>query len=168
MNDQTKRDIARLRLLIGYLGERGQFGWWDTDFFNPVAGQFLTPVFGRTALLSQYHGVVEAARRHHDERLSASCYHLFRLPEEIEHALHDLVLAGIDAETMQAVSSGREAALTALRKVAGDESRDSDTGPVLIGTGDSVGTARWARMTAAVYLNAFDKGIQGYPYWVSK
>ena len=48
-------------------------------------------MFSKTSRLAQYHGVLEAARRLHDEHLSVGSYHLFRLPEEVEQDLHALV-----------------------------------------------------------------------------
>ena len=59
--------IARLRMIVGFLGEKGQHNWWSSEFFSATAPAFLNPVFGKTATLAQYHGVKEAARRVHDE-----------------------------------------------------------------------------------------------------
>jgi hypothetical protein len=76
--------LLKLRLTVGFLGERSQFAWWPTAYYEPSSRLFLEPVFSKTSRLAQYHGVLEAARRLHDEHLSAGSYHVFRLPEEIE------------------------------------------------------------------------------------
>jgi hypothetical protein len=55
--------VLRLRLLVGFLGERAQFGWWPTAFYEPSGRLFLEPIFSKTAQSAQCHGVVEAARR---------------------------------------------------------------------------------------------------------
>lgn len=69
------REIARLRLTVGYLGEKGQHNWWSSEFFSATAPVFLNPVFSKTAVLAQYHGVKEAARRVHDAHIaSAACF----------------------------------------------------------------------------------------------
>jgi hypothetical protein len=36
--------LARLRLLVGYLGEQNQFDWWSCSFFSPSSKAFLVPV----------------------------------------------------------------------------------------------------------------------------
>ena len=80
--------MLNLRLIVGYLGERSQFGWWATAFFDASSRAFPEPVFVKTRHLAKYHGVVEAARQLHDGHLSVAAYHLFRLPEELEQDLH--------------------------------------------------------------------------------
>jgi hypothetical protein len=37
--------LAKLRVVIGYLGEREQFGWWQSLFFSASSQAFLVPVF---------------------------------------------------------------------------------------------------------------------------
>jgi hypothetical protein len=83
--------ILKIRLLVGYLGERAQNAWWPTTFFELSSRQFLEPVLTRTSQLARYHGVLEAARRLHDEHLNVGVYDLFRLPEEVEQDLHSHV-----------------------------------------------------------------------------
>ncbi|MEI6263193.1 MAG: BrxE family protein, partial [Deltaproteobacteria bacterium] len=82
MKKLISSDFLFMRLLVGYLGEKDQFNWWPTTFICSFSNLFLSPVFPRTTLLSQYHGILEAARRLHDERIGVgSVFHLFRLPE---------------------------------------------------------------------------------------
>ena len=92
MTDKTGeeylRTILRLRLLVGFLGERSQFAWWNTTFFGDYSLRSLEFVVPKTAALAQYHGVVEAALRLHDEQVNVGTFHLFRLPEEVEQDLH--------------------------------------------------------------------------------
>lgn len=40
--------ILQLRLLVGFLGERAQFGWWPTSFYEQSSRLFLEPVFPKT------------------------------------------------------------------------------------------------------------------------
>ena len=86
------REITRLRMIVGYLGEKGQHNWWSSEFFSPTAPAFLNPVFGKTATLAQYHGVKEAARRVHDTHIGVGrVFHLFRLPESMEQAIFEVL-----------------------------------------------------------------------------
>jgi hypothetical protein len=91
-NIELHLTILRIRFSVGFLGEKGEAGWWPTSFLEPSSRAFLDPVFVRTGLLAQLHGVTEAARRVHDAKLAAGSFHLFRLNEEVEQDLHALVV----------------------------------------------------------------------------
>ena len=98
MTESNLPTLLQMRLLVGLLGERTQFGWWPTRFYEASNRLFLEPVFSKTSRLAQYHGVLEAARRLHDEHLSVGSYHLSRLPEEVEQDLHALVQSSAGEE----------------------------------------------------------------------
>ena len=42
--------FTQLRLLVGYLGQRKQSGWWDCEFLGPLGFRFLETIFPRTNL----------------------------------------------------------------------------------------------------------------------
>src|SRR6516162_928813 len=87
--DQT----IRLRIAIGYLGE--QAAWWPSSFLGQHAFTFLSPVFGNRTTVAQYHGVVEAACRAHDEKIGIGrVFHLFRLPEAAERRISSYLQQG--------------------------------------------------------------------------
>ena len=69
MNRSLCMQLARLRLLVGYLGEQHQYHWWPSAFFTPSSMAFLAPMFGKTAFIAQYQGVKAAASRIHDEHI---------------------------------------------------------------------------------------------------
>ena len=152
-------------MLVGYLGEKSQFGWWPTTFFDRAAGAFLSPVYPRTVSLAQYQGVREAARRVHDEFVGVGhVYHLFRLPEEWELDLHRLAQ---DPEVMGAILgkvANKEAALTALRQMAGDAPTSPGSGPVALSAVSVLRQRDGARKMAELYAVAFEKDIKTYPY----
>jgi hypothetical protein len=110
------RDYLRLRLLVGYLGEGAQYGWWPTALFEPSSRLFLTPAFAKTNRLAQYHGVREAARRLHDEHVGVgqSTLHLFRLPDEAEEGLQKLLLGEPSSDDLFTSLSGQARALETL------------------------------------------------------
>ena len=73
--------IAELRVLVGYLGEKGQANWWGSEFFSATATAFLAPIFNRSLFLAQYQGATAAAAKVHDEAIGVGrIFHLFRLP----------------------------------------------------------------------------------------
>ena len=155
-----------LRLIIGYLGEKSQFGWWPTSFFEPSSRLFLDPVFPKTRKLTQYHGVKEAARRLHDEYIGiGNVYHLFRLPEEMEQDLHIMIQDKQKEEELFAKLQSKDAAIQSLSAIA-DGSRAAADGPAAIGNFKDILTPAVLKGTAQSYLSAFDQSKKTYPYFV--
>ena len=160
--------IARLRLLVGYLGERAQFGWWPTEFYSASSGAFLTPVFQRTAALAQYHGVREAAQRVHDEHIGVGrVFHLFRRPENLEQSLFEHLPGQAPAAVDREALASKEAALSALEASARSLG-DVREGPVQIGTRPELDTDGWIKSAAAHYHCAFVAGARAYPYFTEE
>lgn len=154
--------LARLRISVGLLGEKSANGWWQTSFLELSSRSFLDPVFVRTSLLAQVHGVTEAARRVHDARLAAGSFHLFRLPEEAEQDLHALVLDW--SRTGAPVPTSESSAMAVLDDLADGEGVDSP-GPKLLGSATALAASESWRQVAAVYRDAFRKGFQSFPYF---
>lgn len=161
--DKRRRtDLANLlsmRLVVGFLGEKAQYGWWGSGFFDPTARAFLGPVFTRSLKLAQYHGVLEAARRVHDEHLSRGSYHLFRLREETEQDLHELVKADPEME----LPSDRDIALANLKGWA-NGTHQAVVGPVLVGRISAFPSKAILTSFAETYASAFSGGGWAYPY----
>jgi hypothetical protein len=157
----------RLRLVVGYLGEQSQFGWWQTSFLAPASKPFLEPVFPRSIRLAQYQGIVEAAKRVHDEHIGVGhVFHLFRLPEETEQDLHSLLLESLgDSKTLPSLQS-KEEALEVLARMSGG-SRPEAEGPIAMGKIEDLVSERAQEALAGTYLAAFEAGGRAYPYFVS-
>lgn len=156
-------ELLKLRLIVGYLGEQPGYSWWSTAFFEPASRMFLMPVFPKTSLLAQYTGIVEAARKLHDEHLSGGSFHLFRQPEIIEQDLYKLMKnQGADAELSQALKT-KEAALQALQSMATQTTISE--GPLRIGRMKDGNSMESLKLLAGAYLGAFTKNLRSYPYW---
>lgn len=170
MTDQMKESylptLLQMRLLVGFLGERAQFAWWPTAFYEPSSRLFLEPVFSKTSRLAQYHGVLEAARRLHDEHLSVGTYHLFRLPEEVEQDLHALVQSSAGEELANRVPNSKEAALDLLNRLAGVDAPAS-VGPMAVGNIKDLDSADALTAISGAYLSAFSHNAKTYPYLLS-
>ncbi len=157
--------LLKMRLLVGFLGERAQFAWWPTAFYEASSRLFLEPAFTKTTRLAQYHGVLEAARRLHDEHLNVGSYHLFRLPEEVEQDLHAIVQSSEgEALTSQAPQT-KEAALDALGRLAATSGTPS-VGPATVGSIKDLDSTETLKAIAATYLAAFSQNSKAYPYLV--
>src|SRR5690606_5411401 len=142
-----------------------QCAWWPTAFYETSSRLFLEPVFAKTSRLAQYHGVLEAARRLHDEHLSVGSYHLFRLPEEVEQDLHAIVQSGAGEELVSQVPPSKEVALDALKRLAATGCASS-VGPVAVGGIKDLDSIDTLKAIAAAYLSAFTQNAKTYPYLV--
>ena len=169
----SPKEIGRLRLVVGYLGEQGQHGWWSSEFFSPNAAAFLTPVFGKTATLAQYHGVKEAARRVHDEHIGIGrVFHLFRLPESIEQAVFEVLQDPANADALRTSIESQDAATAALQAFGAGETVDRSApaqhGPIQMGTILDLHGTCWLSDTAGCYQAAFTAGSRVFPYLVDE
>ncbi|MCU0973136.1 MAG: BrxE family protein [Burkholderiales bacterium] len=156
--------IVELRLLVAFLGERAQYGWWNSAFFEPASRMFLEPIYPKTARLAQYHGAVEAAKRLHDERIGVGqVFHLFRLPEEMEQDLHAraLELNG-DARLWDALRT-KDEAVNSLRSLAA-KVQTAKEGPYLVGPIGDLASASLLSQLAGGYLAAFQTNVHAFPY----
>jgi hypothetical protein len=158
-------EIARLRLLVGYLGQRKQFGWWDCTFLDPTGLQFLATTFPRTARLAGLRSVTEAACRVHDQALGRGAFHLFRLPLAIEERVEEAVPEFGESFDFSIVAS-KEASLTLLGEMA-DARITAPAGPVQVGVAKKILTRTSVGELAAHYGSAFAHGIQCFPYFAS-
>lgn len=158
--DQIKQ-IARLRLAVGYLGEQAQTGWWSSTFCGKGGTAFLAPVFPRTHALAQYHGATAAAARVHDDRIGVGdVFHLFRLPEDLEQSLHAV-------DRIDDLTTSGQAAMDFLSAYAAGERNDA-VGPVNIGSLASLRDAPSWKSVAACYLSGFKQQRETFPFFSDK
>src|SRR5690606_35434884 len=165
MKESYLSTLLQLRLLVGFLGERAQCAWWPTAFYEASSRLFLEPVFSKTSRIAQYHGVLEAARRLHDEHLSVGSYHLFRLPEEVEQDLHATVQSSEGEDLASQVPPSKEAARDSLKRLAGTGGASS-VGPVAVGGIKDLDFIDTLKAIAGAYLSAFTQNTKTYPYLV--
>lgn len=153
--------LSSLRWLVGMLGSKKQFGWWDCSFLDETGIRYLSTTFPRSARSAAIHATADAAQRVHDQSLGkVGCYHLFRFPISIEDRLRD---APIEVEALLE----KDAALDALAKLA-DASIKAPLGPVQIGVEKRILTDTSLSELSAHYHSAFTQGIRCYPYFSSE
>jgi len=153
--------LAELRMVIGYLGEREQNGWWQSSFFTQGSDAFLSPLFGRTQILAQCNGVTQAAAIKHDELIGVgNVYHLFRLPEDMEQNIHK----ALHEIKPNKILVSKEAAMDYLRKdsIKPDQ---SSLGPTRVGDKKSLFDLKSWKLVSGLYLYVFEKGVEIYPYF---
>ena len=166
MNDKPLEQLATLRAVVGYLGEKNQYNWWTSSFFVPNSYAFLAPVFARTPVLAQCMGVTRAAAVIHDKHIGVGrVYHLFRLPEDTEQAIHRALYEPDLCTRIAALTANRDAALAYLREKAVSPVTPG-IGPTLIGKALALRAADAWSTAVTYYLQAFEKNVQTYPYFV--
>ena len=157
-------NLNRLRVLVGFLGEKGQAAWWDTSFLNKTGLQFLEINFPRTALSAGCNSVIEAAKRLHDDRIGkGGVYHLFRFPTVLEEDLHrNLLLA--DSNAYLPLLESKESAMEALAEMLKD-TVGSPEGPVQIGIFKGMVKDSDILELAIHYYDAFRTEKMCFPYF---
>ena len=156
--------IAKMRVVVSFLGEKEQQGWWTSSFYSRGSSAFLSPLFPRSELLAQCRGASSAALRIHDERIGVGkVFHLFRLPEEMERGIHEnLCQSAIVDEVRQMI----EDAKTAFAFLSGSGLSSTKPGPIREGTlAELSKSSLWSSM-AGHYAFAIQNQIQVFPYIV--
>jgi len=165
METEQLESLATKRLVIGYLGEREQFGWWQSSFFTQGSDSFLSPLFGRTQLLAQYNGVSRSAALIHDERIGVgNVYHLFRLPEDVEQGLHQILHSSELEKRIREIITSKEAAISFLREQSKD-TVSKNVGPTRVGNVKQLRNPKTWQTISGLYLSAIEKSLEIFPYF---
>lgn len=160
-------DLIILRSIVGFLGEKSQLGWWDTDFLSPSGFQFLNINFPRSAFSAGCNSVTEAAKHLHDKRIGkGGVYHLFRLPAYPEEAIHRSLLSA-EYNSIISCLNTQDVALDKLKSFFTDKSETLE-GPVQIGTLEDIFRGLAVRKLSMNYYNAFTSGKTCFPYFVEE
>ncbi|RMH79239.1 MAG: BrxE family protein [Calditrichaeota bacterium] len=157
-------NILHLRLFVGTLGEKDYFSWWSSAFFTQGSQAFLDPIFPRTRLLAQCNGVTRAAALVHDEHIGVGqTYHLFRLPEEMEQAIHRTLQAlGLVAQFSE--DTTRDDLLARLKQLAVPGQPDA-VGPVWVGSRQDLKDMDKWHQVAGLYFQGFHSNNTVFPYF---
>jgi len=156
--------LALLRLLVGYLGQRKQSGWWDCDLLGPIGFRFLETIFPRTARAAALRSTTEAACIVHDRALGrVGNYHLFRLPPALEDRLQQAI-EDLDWIALAKQIESPDTAMEALNRIA-DAVVKAPEGPVQVGVERRILTSTSTHELAAHYHSAFRDGIRCFPYF---
>ena len=166
LSENISNQFAFLRALVGFLGEKHQCNWWDTDFLSPTGLQFLTINFPRSAFAAGCNSVSEAAKRLHDQRIGkGGVFHLFRLPESVEERIHQAIMT-MDFKALAPYFESKDSALDALAKSAPEPIKPKE-GPIQIGKAREIMNQTAIERLAQLYFSAFANSIQCFPYFSS-
>lgn len=155
-------NLVKLRTCVAFMGEKEQANWWPSSFLSRSGEAFLSPVFPKTAALARVNGASGAAQIPHDEHIGVGdVYHLFRLPENIEHDISQHLAK--DGSVLELVAN-EATAMAGLVELAEGVSAIG-VGPLLIEE-NTMDTTTLSHMASA-YLKGFSTGEQVYPYYRS-
>jgi len=164
MSTDLLKPITKLRLCVGYLGEKDQLGWWQSSFFSKGSNTFLSPLFSRTQSLAQCNGVSYSAALIHDESIGVGhVYHLFRLPEDMEQGIHQALLDDDVEKVMQSIINP-DAALDYL-KLSETEHKQAGEGPIRVGKISDMQNRDYWKIVASYYWYAFQENMRIFPYF---
>jgi len=165
MTSEQIIQLALLRVAVGLLGEQSR--WWSSTFCGANARAFLDPIFPRTQVLAQFHGVSAAAGAIHDERIGVgNAFHLFRLPKDLEQEIHSLA-GGLAVGAIADAMRGADSATQFIRQSAASVCKDA-VGPVKVGEISALREASSWRDVAARYLGAFEGCRETFPFFADR
>jgi len=163
MSSELIHNIAKLRVCVAFLGEKDQQNWWSSSFLSRSGEVFLTPVFPKTSQLARLNGTSSAARLAHDELIGVGdVYHLFRLPENVEHDIAQYINSD---DIFTSLISSVDDAYTNLLSLAESESAQG-VGPLLLDQAEL--NQNLVCQMAAAYLAGFQSNQAVYPYYRGK
>ncbi len=158
--------LALLRALVAFLGEKDQCGWWDCSFLGSTGRKFLAITHPRSHVATGVMAACEAARRVHDARIGKGrVYHLFRLPHATEQKLQRHTLTKNDT-ALVATFESKEKALHTLETLAKDADGASD-GPIKLGDAKALASSSIVGKLAGIYLRSFKSAKQTMPYFTT-
>jgi len=159
------RELISTRLLVAFLGEKEQLGWWNTGFLGSTGQRYLGFNFPRSSLSAGMNAATHAACQLHDERIGRGrVFHLFRLPSSMEEEIHASLLDDKVQESLLELIPDRDAALRSLATIAKERDKAHE-GPVTIGGKDDIQKKNSVSKLAAYYLHAFNNGTKVFPYF---
>ena len=157
-------DLAMLRLLVGFLGEKPQFGWWDTNFLSKTSLQFMEINFPRSYLSAGCVSVSLAAQQVHDQFIGKNgVFHLFRFTPIEEEMIHSYLLESGPSPFISSIQD-KDSALIRLKSLH-DEIMDAPPGPIQVGTKEKMFAEFGLKEIAKHYSDAFTNGKKTYPYF---
>jgi hypothetical protein len=152
--------LVTLRTDVAFLGEKDQQNWWPSSFLSNSGATFLNPVFPKTSMLARITGASAAAQVVHDKDIGiGDVFHLFRLPENIEHNIFQVLTT--ESSILDNISS-EDDTYASLKTLANGDTIQG-IGPLLLNQSE-IDQASISQMAAA-YLTGFKNNQAVYPYY---
>lgn len=157
--------LLELRVAVAFLGEKGQNGWWQTQFLQPTGQRFLEFIYPRSVFAACVNAASEAAKNFHDDRIGkGGVIHLFRLPPSLELRLHEHLLK--DAATLRQLIGNANTAKALLERyrTKADQGSARPAGPVLVGGMSMIFSGKATSKFGEAYLRSIGSPNPVLPY----
>jgi len=171
-NDKQLPLLAfRLRALVLALGESVLPPWWKTGFMSETGFRFLERLYPRTFVHAAVYSAGKAACDTHDQAVGrVAVYHLFRLSESLEAAIHAIPpTEDVDFFARFRSCLGKPEDLLDMLQLlcAGGLGKDDVAGARRIGTDKDLRVSDTIGETASFYHRAFSLGKPAFPYFAA-
>jgi hypothetical protein len=155
MKEDQIKQILMLRYMVYKLGSEKGF-WQDIELKG--AREMLDYLFVRTGTIAYYHLMLETCRSKHQGQ--QEFYNLFKLPARIEEEILDYLKENLDLEIKPSISEASEYLLNKANVVVAPTQAPTNIGNLSDHDFDTT-----IGIIASVYKNAFEQGINNYPYF---
>ena len=161
--------ILDLRILVLALGEAPHAGWWRSRFLSPVGLSHLSYAYPRSSFGAAVRAATRAAKIVHDNSIGiGNVYHLFRLPQQVERQLDELLpeSEGTLLARFRPMLDQQGTLLEELDHLGGAPKDDrAQPGPRRMGTIPELQRPEAVQQLAAAYRAAFHGGAKVFPYF---
>ena len=166
MKEDLTTLIAKLRVAVGYLGEKSQHNWWGSNFLGASSAGFLIHPYPRTTFLAQYHGACEAALLVHDEYIGVGgSYHLYKLPDSLERDVVKVIQGTAFRNKLKMVLQSKAGALSLLQELS-ENTTEKIEGPINLGKFTDAALETTLQPIIGYYLQAFSHSYKCFPYMI--
>lgn len=160
--------IIHLRTAVLALGETSEPPWWRTGFLNTVGMRFLERLYPRTNFMATLNAAGKAASDAHDRAVGkVGTYHLFRLSQTLEGAVHSILkISNASFVDQYVYKLGNEKTLLEhLKAISDSELYEGGAGAIKIGAERDMNEVHTFKKAAAIYYSAFQQKGQVFPYF---
>jgi hypothetical protein len=147
--DINKIAMLRKLVLLGF----EENNWYNQKVLTNNSGAFLEYILPKTKTKATFNLANKIACLEHDQNIKGNRIHLFRLPQNIEIMLDNVV---IEIQT--------DNILNELSKLTSDIAVETNKGAFNIGTINELQSEYIIQVFAKQYLEAFKGGYKTYPY----
>jgi hypothetical protein len=160
-SDKAIAMIVRLRLLVAVVGERLPRPWWRSQFLTPTGLRYLVRIFPRTYRAAAFASATVGARRDHDATLGTTCFHLFRLPADLE----DQIARATFPPGLDPIPDSLEQVIAELDTLGTRNEEASKPGPRSFGPVKGITKPATVGALAFSYAQAAGSDQRIYPYF---
>lgn len=165
-------ELIKLRAIVLALGERADPPWWKTKIMRGIGFRFLERIYPRSYFWAAINTAGKAACDVHDLSVGrVGVYHLFRFPAGLEIDVHNCFydLNKKITDEIIGLCDNEDWLIGKLKDLCnGQTTKNFIPGAIKIGNEHDCYKTEILKITASLYLSAFESGKQIFPYFISE